>query len=376
MDDEEDFDYDDENSAHYIVLMTCTFVVIAIVGLIGNVLILLTVLLNASMRTAPNVLLTNLAVGDLLIIVFWLPNQFSKTIHGHENALSHSSMFMCIASESCQVISQSVSALTLTVLSLDRYVVITSTTGRLVSSLLKFYVYVVILIWLLGISFAIPIVQFAEYYHLFDVINTSYLTEEDFEIHADSYICDRMPPSAMSSIIYESLRVALLYCIPVLIIGTSYSMMARKLIASLKNVRRLSSRTTSRSQQTKTRKRLAIAVLVIAIMFALCWLPEMVFNIMRSIDSARVFVLNNNAVQEFGPLLVYINCCANPIALGFTSLTFRRHFKRYLLLEFLRGTRIDESGSEYRFVSQTFRMKHVNKHTGIESMESTEVDKA
>ncbi|XP_033122883.1 bombesin receptor subtype-3-like [Anneissia japonica] len=365
---------EEDRSAEHIALMTCIFVVITIVGVIGNGLILLTVLLNSSMRTAPNVLLTNLAIGDLLILTFWLPDQYVKTLDGHSESITHSSRFMCIAVESCQVISQSVSALTLTVLSLDRYFVITSTTGRSVSSLLKFYFAVVCFIWLVGLGFASPIIYFAKFERFLDIINDN--SSLAYEEYMDTYVCQRMPLWTVSIRVYELCRATLLYVIPVLIIGTSYSLMARKLLGSLHNVRRLSSRTSSRSQQTRTRKRLAIAVLVIAILFAICWLPEMAISILRSIDTVYVYNIPTELTQDWAPLFVYINCCANPIALGLTSLTFRRYFKRYLLFEFVRSIRTDDStGTEYRYISLTNRLQAVNKQNRTESIESTEVDK-
>lgn len=49
------------------------FGLIGITGLIGNMLVVIVVLFNAQMRTTTNVLILNLAVSDLLFVVFCVP---------------------------------------------------------------------------------------------------------------------------------------------------------------------------------------------------------------------------------------------------------------------------------------------------------------
>ncbi|CAG0889369.1 unnamed protein product, partial [Cyprideis torosa] len=49
------------------------YIVVFIVGTIGNVLVILVVGLNRQMRSIPNLFLLNLAVADLLVLIFCLP---------------------------------------------------------------------------------------------------------------------------------------------------------------------------------------------------------------------------------------------------------------------------------------------------------------
>lgn len=55
------------------VVVPLFFGAIGIVGLIGNFLVVIVVLANPGMRSPTNILITNLAVADLLFVLFCIP---------------------------------------------------------------------------------------------------------------------------------------------------------------------------------------------------------------------------------------------------------------------------------------------------------------
>lgn len=55
------------------VLVIILYIIVFIVGVIGNFLVCFVVLRNEYMRTVTNVFLVNLAIGDFLVINFCLP---------------------------------------------------------------------------------------------------------------------------------------------------------------------------------------------------------------------------------------------------------------------------------------------------------------
>ncbi|XP_059168704.1 neuropeptide FF receptor 1-like, partial [Physella acuta] len=103
------------------VALKITFYVLAmLVDLVGNFIVILIILLNRKMRTTTNVFILNLAVSDLLVGMFcmWvhLGNQISNNWpFGY---------FMCIFSTFAQVTAVTTSVLTLTVISVERFVAI------------------------------------------------------------------------------------------------------------------------------------------------------------------------------------------------------------------------------------------------------------
>lgn len=64
-----DDDFDDTVKP---VVMIC-FSIIGITGFLGNVLVIFVVLMNPQMRSTTNLLIINLAIADLLFVVFCVP---------------------------------------------------------------------------------------------------------------------------------------------------------------------------------------------------------------------------------------------------------------------------------------------------------------
>lgn len=55
------------------VIVPLLFGLIFLVGLLGNGVLIMTVLLNGSLRTKPNILIVSLALGDFLMILISVP---------------------------------------------------------------------------------------------------------------------------------------------------------------------------------------------------------------------------------------------------------------------------------------------------------------
>uniref|UniRef100_A0A8D8ZBZ1 Cholecystokinin receptor type A n=1 Tax=Cacopsylla melanoneura TaxID=428564 RepID=A0A8D8ZBZ1_9HEMI len=77
----DDYDYDYEEASEMFVwteLMPTLIIysITMILGIVGNVLIVLTTLLYKRMKSPTNLFLSSLAVTDLLLIVFCIPNMF------------------------------------------------------------------------------------------------------------------------------------------------------------------------------------------------------------------------------------------------------------------------------------------------------------
>lgn len=61
-------------SPEVLVICSAIFIVIGLIGIGGNVLVIVSVMCNKKMRTSmTNLLITNLAAADLLIMIFGIP---------------------------------------------------------------------------------------------------------------------------------------------------------------------------------------------------------------------------------------------------------------------------------------------------------------
>lgn len=63
------------------IVVPIFFSIVVLVGFIGNLLVVLVVIFNKQMRNTTNLLIMNLAVADLLFIVFCVP--FSATAYAY-----------------------------------------------------------------------------------------------------------------------------------------------------------------------------------------------------------------------------------------------------------------------------------------------------
>ncbi|ELT89517.1 hypothetical protein CAPTEDRAFT_108837 [Capitella teleta] len=93
------------------------YCLIFILSLVGNILVIMTLVQNKKMRTVTNVFLLNLSVSDLLLTVFCMPFTLVPTllrnfIFGQE---------MCILIRYIQAVTVAVSVFTLVSISLERY---------------------------------------------------------------------------------------------------------------------------------------------------------------------------------------------------------------------------------------------------------------
>jgi hypothetical protein len=94
------------------------YAIIFFAGLISNLLVIGFVFMNKRMHTITNKFITNLAFADLLVITVCIPVNIGHLYRPFEWIFG---WFLCVTSTFFQGVSLSVSILTLTAISLDRY---------------------------------------------------------------------------------------------------------------------------------------------------------------------------------------------------------------------------------------------------------------
>lgn len=74
-------DADDDNlEAVVSTIVPILFSLIGIIGFIGNILVIVTVLFNQQMRNITNLLILNLSLADLLFVIFCIPATVSQAL--------------------------------------------------------------------------------------------------------------------------------------------------------------------------------------------------------------------------------------------------------------------------------------------------------
>ncbi|GIY20619.1 neuropeptide CCHamide-1 receptor [Caerostris darwini] len=134
-------------------IVPSVFAVIFFIGLIGNGTLVLIFIRNKFMRSIPNTYIMSLAMGDFLVIVGTVP--FISTIYTFDSWPYGT--FICKLSEFLKDLSSGVTVLTLTLLSIDRYIAIVKPLHKLTGHGGKTCTLVLVIIaWIIATAIAIP----------------------------------------------------------------------------------------------------------------------------------------------------------------------------------------------------------------------------
>ena len=318
------------------ILVPLTFAVIFLLGLMGNSGLLYIVMKQKDMQTIPNVYIANLAFGDLLVSLICVP--FTATVYIFEDWPYGT--IMCKLNEFLQTLSLAVSVFSLTILSSERYRVIT---GAAISDskVAKRKTAIVIgLVWVVSVLIALP------------ELIACYVQVDATQWGDTLHFCNPFPPSWGKRYAqgHTVVRFILLFAIPICVITAHYGLLARHLASPITRpqndapslqvamptentaikcteIGQLSGE--ARSRRSTKRIKAAFIVLAMVIMFVFCWLPRHVYLFWYHFDPG---LYNHfwHVFKIFGFCLVFINSCVNPLILYYLDLSFRLYCRRYM----------------------------------------------
>uniref|UniRef100_A0A672GJX5 Gastrin-releasing peptide receptor n=1 Tax=Salarias fasciatus TaxID=181472 RepID=A0A672GJX5_SALFA len=286
-----------------------------VLGLIGNITLIKTFCSAKSMRNVPNLFMSSLALGDVLLLVTCAPVDASRY-------LTEEWMFGrigCKIIPFIQLTSVGVSVFTLTALSADRYRAIVKPLDIQTSMTTASIVLRAALIWLVSLLLAIPEAIFSDL-HTFTVTSTN----ESFITCAPYPHAGELHPQIHSTAFF-----LIFYIIPLLVISIYYTFIARSLLKSASNLPVEGN--VHAQRQVESRKRLAKTVLVFVALFAMCWLPNHVIYLYRSYHYSQVDTSLPHLVCSIAArILAFTNSCLNPFALYLLSNSFKKQFNQQL----------------------------------------------
>ncbi|KAM9156645.1 neuromedin-B receptor [Pangshura tecta] len=290
------------------------YLLIITVGLLGNITLVKIFISNSAMRSVPNIFISSLAAGDLLLLVTCMPVDASRY-------LFEEWMFGnvgCKLIPAIQLTSVGVSVFTLTALSADRYKAIVNPMDIQTSNAVLWTCFKAVAIWIISMMLSVPEAVFSEVAHINGTDNVS------FRACIPYPKTDDMHPKIHSVLIF-----LVYFLIPLTIISIYYYHIAKTLIKSAHNIPGEYSEHSKR--QMETRKRLAKIVLVFVGCFAICWFPNHVLYMYRSFNYSEIDPsLGHMIITLVARVLSFCNSCVNPFALYFLSESFRRHFNSQL----------------------------------------------
>ncbi|KAJ0174730.1 hypothetical protein K1T71_009838 [Dendrolimus kikuchii] len=295
-------------------LVPVIFTIIFIVGVLGNGTLVIVYIRHRGMRNAPNTYIFSLALADLLVILICVP--FVSVIYTLESWPWGE--LICRISESAKDVSIGVSVFTLTALSAERYCAIVNPFRKL--QLRKLPLVCATFIWAAALVCAAPAA-------LFSSTVTMKLAHNVTLVYCTPYPLQwKIYPKWMTL-----LKAAVYYGLPLLVIAFFYSLMARRLLESTREMPGALHGGQGEAQ-AKARKSVACMVLVFVIVFFICFLPYHAFELWFHFWPTAKQDYNDwtHALRIVGFCLSFLNSCVNPVALYCVSGVFRQHFNRYL----------------------------------------------
>ncbi|XP_052120012.1 allatostatin-A receptor-like [Frankliniella occidentalis] len=290
------------------IVVPLIFLAIVVVGLIGNALVVLVVAANQQMRSTTNLLIINLAVADLLFIVFCVP------FTGTDYALT----FWPLGDTWCKivqyliVVTSMASVYTLVLMSLDRFLAVVYPISSMTYRTERNASIAILVMWWIILVISIPAyIQHGVVHYNYDETDNSHC----IFLQVD----DHIRPDGYSVFTFRIWFFVFAYVLPLMAIVGLYLFMLTRLWHGVAPGGRVS------ADSRRGKKRVTRMVVVVVAIFATCWAPIQVILVLKSMD---LYLINQYTLvlQIFSQVLAYMNSCVNPILYAFLSENFRKAF--------------------------------------------------
>ncbi|KAK6489864.1 orexin receptor type 2-like [Huso huso] len=315
------------------------YIIVFIVSLVGNTLVCIAVWKNHHMRTVTNYFIVNLSLADVLVTITCLPASLVVDI----TETWFLGQTLCKVLPYLQTVSVSVSVLTLSCIALDRWYAIChplmfkSTAIRARKS--------IVIIWVVSCVIMIPqaivmecssmVPELTNKTSLFTVCDEHWGAEiYPMVYHVCFFFVTYLAPLGLMVLAYIQIFHKL-WCrqIP----GTS-SVVQRKWTplqcstqsSGPETIKIKTNAGTAEIKQIRARRKTARMLVVVLFVFALCYLPISILNILKRVFGTFNHTNDRETVYAwftFSHWLVYANSAANPIIYNFLSGKFREEFK-------------------------------------------------
>ncbi|KAJ0172617.1 hypothetical protein K1T71_011756 [Dendrolimus kikuchii] len=304
-----------------ILPLTIVLVVIFLTGVVGNVCVCVVIVKHPGLHTATNYYLFSLAVSDLLLLLFGLPNDLSIYWHQYPYSLG---IGFCKLRALISEAATYVSVLTISAFSLERYLAICHPLHLYAMAGLTRASRIIMILWIISILCASPFAFYSDIIYIYYPPNSG-------NISLDSAFCalrETSPLLELSSIFF--------FFVPGLLILCLYVRMGLHIRSTRVNEKTkmglLNGHIHGETRQAKSRKAIIRMLAAVVIAFFVCWAP---FHVQR------VFIIYGNSLPKFHVInehlynvagaLYYVSATVNPILYNVMSGRYRTAFQQTLL---------------------------------------------
>ncbi|XP_039748957.1 neuropeptide FF receptor 2-like [Pararge aegeria] len=300
------------------------YVPLILLSLITNVLLIVVAVKCHYTKSVTNIFLVNLSVADLLVTGLCMPIQLSKAI----TLVWFYGQTVCKIVNYIQGVAVAASVFTLTAMSVDRWISI-SPEPRLRPPGRKQALLILAGLWFVALLIFFPLLLVASVRkESVPIISKAYrnISIENKEVH----FCTEEWPSMEGRKQFGTLSFTLVYAIPGSITILSYVFMGRTL-CSVRPPFDIYEGNISMQQGLrlmKERKRVAWILLLLAVLFALCWMPYNIMQLLLDIN-----LVNAKDLSMYLPYALFVghaNSAINPIVYCLMTKNFQRSVHKLL----------------------------------------------
>ena len=285
------------------ILMITSYVFICLCGFVGNGLVIYVVLRFSNMKTVTNLYILNLAVSDVLFLTS-MPFLATTTIL----------KYWIFGKAMCKIyfvffsINFFTSVLTLTAMSVDRYLAVCHPVSSVKYRTTRIAFFVCVSIWSVSFLIMLPIILYAT-----TLPNIKNLGKETCSV---KWPDDQWIPPGQAFVWYTFL---LGFAIPISLISVFY-------VSVILRLRRIGPNKRSKERKKSNRKVTRMVLAMISV-YVVCWLPHWIFQVNLTFGSKdadipqwQIYLYNAFTVLSFA------NSMINPLLYAFLSEIFRKSF--------------------------------------------------
>ncbi|KAK3611523.1 hypothetical protein CHS0354_016458 [Potamilus streckersoni] len=309
------------------ILIPVLFGLITILGLVGNILTIAVILLHKAIRGITKYPILNLAIADLLYVIFCVP---FKAIYP---ALHYWPLgdIWCRIHTYLEYVCYFTKMYTLVIVSLDRYIALVHPIRAIMLRTKQNCYIILTALWILVILGNIPFLSMAK---------EVYLGPENIDKQGKVCVIHFEDASRFSICLF-----VFAYLLPLLVFCVLYGPMLKVFLHG-KHSGQYNNADHGRFQSKKQATKMAV-LLVTA--FAVCWLPLQIIMIYNHVSKNTDITVIFASIIYAAKCMAYMNSCINPILYTFYTHTFRNGIKNKVCC---RKT-IDYKHSSYSSVTTT-----------------------
>ncbi|XP_076323823.1 neuropeptides capa receptor-like isoform X1 [Tachypleus tridentatus] len=312
-----------------VVPITVVYVLIFVSGIIGNVIVCLVITRNSHFQTPTNYYLFSLAISDLLILLFGIPNDLKLYWQQYPWLLGET---VCKLRAMVAEMTSYASVLTIVAFTTERYIAICHPLSIQTLSSLSRAIKIITAVWIVSCISAIPFAIFTK------VNYVEYPKGSGNNLEGSAFCALPMESNAVSLPLLQ-FSIFAFFILPMSLIIILYV----KIGLTLRNSRfnRVSSgesskRSSSGDDSRKLRGRRSVHKMLVAVVIAffLCWAP---FHVQRLLvvyvhreQWTMMLRTLNEVLYYLGGCLYYFSATINPILYSLMSEKYREAFKAAL----------------------------------------------